>query len=234
MFDYDRIWEGSWNDNTRYGPACRHRRRIVGDLIRRVPHNRILDLGCGDGSLIAELSRHIKAEFTGADISGPAIEIARRNVPQATFQQLDLSATSLPGRYDVVVLSEVLEHIEDDEAVLRQVAAVAPHVVISVPGGPADKVDRRYGHFRNYAGDLLPRKLDTAGFDLVYYRRWGFPFHELSQAILERSTDPTTVVGGRYTPAKKIVAQMLYLLFFLNVLPVGSQVFAIGRSRQAG
>lgn len=234
MFDYDKIWEGGWNDNTRYGPACRHRRRIVGNLIQRVPHARILDLGCGDGSLIAELSQHIKAEFTGADISGPAIEIARRNVPQATFQQLDLSATSLPGRYDVVVLSEVLEHIEDDEAVLRQVADAAPHVIISVPGGPADKVDRRYGHFRNYAGNLLREKLERTGFDVIYYRRWGFPFHELSQAILERSTDPTTVVGGRYTPAKKIVARLIYLLFFLNILPMGSQVFAIGRSRKAG
>jgi len=234
MFDYDKIWEGGWNDSTRYGPACRHRRRIVAGLIRRVPHARLLDLGCGDGSLIAELSRRIKADLTGADISGPAIEIARRNVPGATFLQLDLNAPSLPGRYDVVVLSEVLEHIEDDEAVLRQAAAAAPHVVISVPGGPADKVDRRYGHFRNYAGNLLKEKLERTGFEVIYYRRWGFPFHELSQALLERSADPTAVAGGRFTPARKLVAKLVYLLFFLNVLPFGSQVFAIGRSRQAG
>ncbi len=232
MFDYQNAWEGEWNDATRYGPACRHRRRIVRKLVRGLPHDRVLDLGCGDGCLLAELSRETTATLEGADISAPAIEIARRNVPGAAFHVLNLDQGIPGGRHDVVILSEVLEHIEDDEAVLRQVAPAARHVIVSVPGGPADKVDTRYGHVRNYDGDLLRRKLESTGYEVTRFRRWGVPFYELTQAALNKCTpDATAVAGGRYGPAKKLLALLVYLAFFLNVIPAGSQVFAVGRSR---
>ena len=234
MFDYEKIWSGSWNDTTRYGPACRHRRRIVSKLVRSLPHSRVLDLGCGDGCLIAEMRGRFTAEFRGADISQQAIDIARKNVPGVLFEQLDVGLGIPHGPYDVVVMSEVLEHIEDDDAALRQVAAAARHIVISVPGGPPDKADTRYGHFRNYNEDLLKQKMKDAGFDVAYFRRWGVPFYELSQIIMNRCTeDAAAVAGGSYSPLKKLIARILYVLFFFNVLPFGSQVFAVGRSRTA-
>lgn len=232
-FDYENIWQGGWNDTTKYGPACRHRRRIVGQLLKRVPHQRVLDLGCGDGCLVAELSGRIDAEFTGADISEHALEIARKNVPNIPFKQVDLEKGVPDGTYDVVMMSEVLEHIEDDETVMRKVAPITRHIVISVPGGPADKVDTSFGHFRNYHGDTLRTKLEANGFDVIYFRRWGMPFYEAVQALLHSCTDDAaTAAGGTYGPLKKLAARILYALFFLNVLPYGSQVFAIGRSRE--
>ncbi len=231
-FDYEQVWQGTWNDATRYGPACRHRRRIVIKLVRRLPHRTVLDLGCGDGLLLSELSRHVNAAFIGADISAAAIEQARRNVPNAQFVVLDAGRSLPDGRFDVTVMSEVLEHIENDDALLRELAPRTRFVVISVPGGPADQVDRAYGHFRNYADDLLPRKLEGAGFDVLFFRRWGWPFYEWTQLLLRKGTsDHVAAAGGPYSPLKKMIARILYALFFLNVFPKGSQVFAIGRSR---
>ncbi len=229
--DYEKTWQGPWNDTTRYGPACRHRRRIVANLIRRVPHETILDIGCGDGSLLSEISKKIKARLFGTDISGEAIKIATQRVPAATFVQMDLSKELPQGRYDVAVLSEVLEHIEDDVTALKRIAPLARYVVISVPGGPADEVGTQFGHFRNYSGDRLRRLIEQAGLDVVYYRRWGWPFYDAIQKILDSCTDAASVAGGRYTPTRKFVAAMIYALFFLNVLPFGTQVFAIGRTR---
>lgn len=230
-FNYEAAWQGAWNDATRYGPACRHRRRIVINLVRELPHRRILDLGCGDGLLLAEISKKIQAELIGADVSATAIEHARRNVPHAHFEVLDAGRAIPEGTFDVTVMSEVLEHIEDDDALLRNLAAHTRFVVISVPGGPADQVDRAYGHFRNYDGDLLPRKLRAAGYEVVKFRRWGFPFYEWTQLLLHRGpADRTAVAGGRYGLTKKFIATLLYAVFFLNILPVGSQVFAVGRS----
>ncbi len=233
MYDYERSWQGEWNDTTRYGPACRHRRRIVIRLTCQVPHARVLDLGCGDGRLLLELSRRTPAELYGADISAAAIEIARKNGPRATFQQMNLAEQTPTGAYDVIIMSEVLEHIEDDVAVLRRLAPLTRHIVISVPGGPADKVDKRYGHFRNYDGDLIVRKLEAAGFDTVCFRRWGWPLYDLQQRLSAGDlADPNPPpVDGRYSPLKKWVAAVFYALYFVNMFPCGTQVFAVGRSR---
>lgn len=230
-FDYEKSWQGDWNDTTRYGPACRHRRRIVARLALAIPHESLLDLGCGDGQFLSEIAPHDGARLFGADISAQAIEIARRRVPRAEFLVLDLSKQEMEGSYDVVVLSEVLEHIENDDQVLAKLAPRVRHVVISVPGGPADQVDRRYGHFRNYAGDLLQRKMEAAGFEVTFFRRWGMPFFELIQFLTRRPDDGSPPPGGRFSPLKRLVASVLYYVFFLNLVPAGQQVFAVGRSR---
>lgn len=231
--DYEAFWKGYWNDTTIYGPACRHRRRIVGQLLASVPHQTVLDLGCGDGSLIAELSRALTAEFEGSDISEQALAIARRNVPGVRFFPLDLMNGKPEKIYDVITLSEVLEHIEDDEFVLTAIAPYTRHVVISVPGGPPGKVDRRYGHFRNYHGNLLPEKLQRCGFEVLRYFRWGFPLYDLQQRLAFKDGDwgSQTMSAGRFGPLRKLIARLTYYAYFLNSTRQGDQVFALARSR---
>lgn len=233
--DYEKFWQGYWNDTTVYGPACRHRRRMVAELIRKVPHETILDLGCGDGSLLAELSGSFtKSKLAGSDISEEALRIARQNAPGVEFFQLDLSSEKrVERKFDVVVMSEVLEHIEDDEYVMRQVAPIARHIVVSVPGGPADKVDRRYGHFRNYPGRLMAEKLERSGYAIIQHNRWGFPIYDLQQhfAFQPGEEGSATMSQGRYGPLRKAVALATYWLYFLNSNTSGTQVFALARSK---
>ncbi len=230
--DYEQFWKGYWNDATIYGPACRHRRRLVRALVESVPHQRILDLGCGDGSLLAELSHTLTANLAGSDISSEALAIAKRNLPNVRFFQLDLMQTNLDAMYDVIVLSEVLEHIEDDEYVLNAIAPFTRHVVISVPGGPADKVDRRYGHFRNYTGSHLDDKLARCGFDVVRSFRWGYPLYDIQQTLAYQDGEwgSATMAGGEFGFLRKTVARLMYYLYFLNSSRRGHQVFALAKS----
>lgn len=102
--DYEQFWKGFWNDATIYGPACRHRRRLVRALVESVPHQRVLDLGCGDGSLLAEWAHTLNAELEGSDISAEALAIAKRNLPDIRLFQLDLMLDDKLERcgYDVI------------------------------------------------------------------------------------------------------------------------------------
>jgi len=231
--NYEAVWQGAWNDTTRYGPACRHRRRLVTKLLRSVPHATILDLGCGDGTLLAELAGQVDARVEGADVSEEALVHARTLLPDVPLHQVDLDCGYSLGDFDVVILSEVLEHIEDDAGVLRELAPHARHVVISVPGGPPDKVDEAYGHFRNYSGDHLFRLLEETGYDVVRFFRWGFPFYEAMMFCSRFSSNPAALSGGPFGPTKKVLAFLGYYLFLLNVYR-GSQVFALARSRRFG
>lgn len=231
---YEDLWKGKWNDTTIFGPACRHRRRIMINLVKSLPHKHVLDMGCGDGSFLTELSRKTQTtSLSGTDISETALSIARRNLPRAKFMQMDFNGQiDINNKVDVITLSEVLEYIENDDALLKQIAPICRYVVISVPGGPHNKVDRRYGHLRNYSGNLLKTKLEQNGFDVVLHKRWGWPIYVMQQYIAYRQNKAGAPIDSKpYSLMRRIIARIIYILYFLNIPRVGWQVFAIGHSQ---
>src|SRR5438046_4396422 len=79
---YNRGWETKWDDMKRYGPFSRHIRRILKDMIRPLKIESVLDVGCGQGSLLEEL----RTEFPylkpcSGDFSKSAVELARQSIP---------------------------------------------------------------------------------------------------------------------------------------------------------
>src|SRR5215216_5827197 len=115
VFDYDVAWDTKWDDMKKYGPMSRHVRRYIKKLIRPLQFRSVLDVGCGQGSLLQELmSEFPGTEPHGVDVSASAVEFARRRVPQGEFGVLDLVHQHTGRTYDLIVCSEVLEHIEDD------------------------------------------------------------------------------------------------------------------------
>jgi SAM-dependent methyltransferase len=218
--NYEVFWQGKWNDTTIYGPACRHRRRIIINLAKKLPHAHILDMGCGDGSLLAEISAKLETDsLAGTDISEEALSIARQNLSGIELYPADLNGQiMLHRRYDIIILSEVLEHLENDENVLRQIAPDCRYVIISVPGGAADKVDKRYGHIRNYSGPMISDKLNRNGFDTILFKRWGWPLYDLQQYLtFSDKYTGATITEGSYKQCRKIIARLVYAANFLNL-----------------
>lgn len=110
--------------------------------IRRVAPASILEVGCGEGYVLAEIQRvGIAAPLVGVDLSEVAIEAARQRVaPPAQLVVGDARdvVTSLSGpQPDLVLMLEVLEHLDDPEAMLDDLAVLtARHVLLSVPREP--------------------------------------------------------------------------------------------------
>jgi SAM-dependent methyltransferase len=100
------------------------------------PHS-VVEVGCGDGALLAELSRRGFGEsLAGFEISEAALELARaRAIPRVG--RLDaFDGRRLPsadGEFDLALLSHVLEHVPDPAPLLRETARVARTVVVEVP-----------------------------------------------------------------------------------------------------
>jgi SAM-dependent methyltransferase len=96
---------------------------------------RVLDIGCGDGALIAELAGRRPAwTFAGVEIAERAVELARGRCPEADIRWYD--GETLPydaGAFELAVLSHVLEHVPDPVAVLAEAARVAERVLVEVP-----------------------------------------------------------------------------------------------------
>jgi ubiquinone/menaquinone biosynthesis C-methylase UbiE len=92
---------------------------MVGPRSRR--GTTILDVGCGDGTLMT----HLGGNCVGIDVSEEALRSARAN---SGAEVVLASASALPfrdGSFDLVICTEVLEHIDDMEAAIGQLVSVA-------------------------------------------------------------------------------------------------------------
>ncbi|MFH1683433.1 MAG: methyltransferase domain-containing protein [Candidatus Margulisiibacteriota bacterium] len=92
----------------------KHRADEIIGLIRKygLKTDRILDLGCGNGWLSGMLARF--GRVTGVDFSETAIEKARKNFPDCEFIAGDILEYSAKNKYDLLVCSEVIEHLKPE------------------------------------------------------------------------------------------------------------------------
>ncbi len=144
---------------------------FVADICRRVTDRRprILDVGCGTGANLLMLSQYGDAE--GVDISNDALAFCR----ERGLDQVKLGAgEKLPyddGTFDLVTAFDVVEHMDDDLAGLREMRRVlrpGGRVLLFVPAfmflwGLQDDVSN---HRRRYRMPELTRVLEQAGFEI--------------------------------------------------------------------
>lgn len=89
------------------------------------PGERVIDLGCGVGALAASIAQRSQALVTGVDwneknlMKARALCEARKILPAPRFVEDDITTYRVEGTFDVVVLSNVLEHIKDRSRQLR-------------------------------------------------------------------------------------------------------------------
>lgn len=95
---------------------------------------RVLEVGCGSGQLAHLLAdRELLADYVGFDLSPVAIASARARCPQLRFEVADAFTTDLfDVDYDLVICTEVLEHVDDDRGLLRRIRP-GTQVLATVP-----------------------------------------------------------------------------------------------------
>jgi SAM-dependent methyltransferase len=147
----------AWSGERPSGPRLRYLSKAL-ELIP--PDSDVLELGCGAGiPMTAALAS--ERRVTGVDISAKQLELARRNVPGATFLQADMTTLDFPAAsFDAVVAFYSLTHVPRDEQgpLLERVARwlrpggvfIASMGVEEDPGGVEHDwlgVDMYFSHF---------------------------------------------------------------------------------------
>jgi SAM-dependent methyltransferase len=149
-------------------------RLIVWALERYFPgaHN-MLEVGCGTGFVLAGIAQtRPRLQLTGSEAATEGLEFTAARVPGAALIQMD--ALSIPFReeFDVVAACDVIEHIEDDRAVLAELAAALTPgggLLITVPQHPGlwSQFDVHAGHVRRYRAAELSKRVAEAGFEII-------------------------------------------------------------------
>jgi SAM-dependent methyltransferase len=151
------------------------------------------ELGCGTGVVLAALrGRRPEVSFAGGEPSAAGLEIARSRLPGVPLYQLDGRRLPFQEEFDVVAAFDVLEHVDEDEAVLAQMyQATKPGggALISVPQHPSlwSAVDEFSRHRRRYAAGELVEKVQAAGFRVI--RKTSFVSLLLPVVALSRRRD---------------------------------------------
>ena len=165
-------------------------RRVIVELARRAlegagPSPRILDVGCGTGATLAQLGRLRGGAVRAFGVEPDADAVAfceRRGLTSVVRGQ----AEALPfedGSFELALALDVIEHIEDDGAAVRElVRVVRPGgaVLLTVPAHPFlwSRHDVALHHVRRYRRRELVQVLEGAGLriDLLsYYNAALFP-----------------------------------------------------------
>jgi SAM-dependent methyltransferase len=162
------------------------------DVVRRLlPADAVdvLEVGCGQGGFAVRLAQ--RYSYVGVEPDGVSAAVAAERLRAAGGRGVvhhgDLSVLDPGARFDLVCAFEVIEHIADDEAALRDWAGrLRPggRLLLSTPAfqhrfGPADEM---VGHYRRYDPAVLDRLLRAAGLAEVEIRHFGAPLGYLLEA----------------------------------------------------
>ena len=171
-------------------PESPHIRRRVRDILNfKQPPGRALDIGCGKGEVSIAL-RKAGFECAGWDMKTRAISHLRLRFPEISWQCISFpEMQDAAGRYELITLYHVLEHVPDPRAVLASVKAMANGgalIVIEVPnvGGWEARLKGRHWHYYkvdhvNYfrASDLrrLAEDLELEVLRIRGYQHFSYP-----------------------------------------------------------
>lgn len=152
------------------------RNHIVGDVLRQhfSAPAQVLEIGCGTGFVLSALRAMFPhGKLSASDVYTEGLAYAARRVPDAFLFQMDARHIPFRAEFDLIGAFDVLEHIEDDEAVLAQLfqACVAGGgVALTVPQHRWlwSRMDDFAHHKRRYTRDELVQKLQRAGFVVEY------------------------------------------------------------------
>jgi len=204
----------------------------------------VLDVGAGTGVVAAMIERTTQWRVDGVELNPRALECAYRGRGRMFLYDIREKRSEMVGRYDVVLLLDVLEHVE--ESVLFLEAAVAHlnpggRLVINVPALPKlyGRYDRAVGHLRRYSRSDLISEAKQAGLQVECVRYWGLSLIPLlvarnSWLRWHSSTDshPTHIVHrGFHAPwwlGKLLKLTMQVETLLLSSPPVGTSIIMAG------
>ncbi|HJU06064.1 MAG TPA: class I SAM-dependent methyltransferase [Nitrospiraceae bacterium] len=171
------------------------RNRIIGDwMVRHIPDLRrkaILEVGCGNGTVLAHL-RRMGLQVMGVDVFQTALIRCRRRTG-APVSQADASHLPFREHVKVVGLFDCLEHFDRPEQVIQEVyRCLQPggFLLVTVPAVPSlyGWIDRLSGHRLRYDRRGLVALLQNGGFELrriSYFMTAVFPALILSRLFSE-------------------------------------------------
>ncbi len=241
---YDNLWKNEWRDLHKVGPGVRTRNRILTKLIMKYLSNgSVIDVGCGDGSLLIDLYDTFRNSFKydAGDISDEVLQIikAQKFIQHGFLLDLENKATLPKLTYTAAICSEVLEHLKKWETAIDNLSDLLDKdgfLFITVPAqmkywGPHDDFAL---HYRRFEIGQIEEYLKTKGYVIKESKCWGWPFYWLYYSYVLNKISPKNVMEEVTSPFKRFSSNILFFLFHFDDLfstKWGRRLFIVAQKR---
>lgn len=238
----DEWYEANSEDHFWFEWRARIARALIDAVgLRADASFRVLDVGCGTGITCRQLARHTRWTFDGADLNLNALRQCDLGRGRVLYYDVLERRPDLKDAYDVAILFDVLEHIEDT---LPFLDAVLYHLK---PGGmllvnvPAlmtfySVYDEVAGHCRRYTKKTLNEEFARLEATVLRQVYWGFsmlPVLWMRQRVL-RGRPREQVIQTGFVPPHPVVHSLLRAtmrteIALLSNPPLGTSVMCAVR-----
>ena len=203
---------------------------------------KILDIGCSNGSLINKINFNKSLDIHGIDISSKAIGYSKNKGIQNT-QVMNADKLKYKDKeFDIIIASDVLEHIENDNKALlewKRVLKDNGFAIIFVPAIMAlwSHNDIYSEHFRRYEKSQFRNRLIDSGFNIERSSYWNFTlfipifiFRQLQRIVSSNNNEYKNELKKSNPIINKLLKIVLSIenkILMKTNLPVGVSLFAI-------
>lgn len=157
--------------------GAKYKAANIVELTKDISFSSVLEVGCGEGSILDWLSKwNFSQHLNGIEISESGLEkIKSKNIKNLN-QVLLFDGYKIPfpdKHFDLVICSHVMEHVEHERVLLREIKRVSKYQVFEVPIDFSFFVDKKikhfmsYGHINIYTPALFKFLLQTENFRVV-------------------------------------------------------------------
>lgn len=210
---------------------------IISNFLKSRPALKILNAGCGSGELSFLLAA-LGHEVVGIDPATEYIELAKKNLPDALRERCQFFISTIENyysaeRFDAIVSTDVLEHIENDRKAVVKLAGllkVGGDLIITVPALPClfGYHDELLGHYRRYTKAGLRQLLgDGLGLNIKEFRYFGFsllPVSYLYSRLFRKRYPQGIQDAGPLSSVRRILLRLM-LIFDKHVpMPIGTSI----------
>ena len=198
-----------------------------------------LDLGCGTGITCRQLSRTTKWIFDGSDLNIEALTRCNSGLRRVLYYDILDKNREFRERYDVIILFDVIEHIEHTQPFLGAAFFHLKPGGLAIVNVPAlmtlfGRYDTAAGHYRRYNRETLEAEFASLNVTVVDQMYWGFtmvPLLFLRKQLLTGLTSEDQAIRTGFLPPSPVVhwllrAAMTVETRFLKCPPLGSSVIS--------
>jgi SAM-dependent methyltransferase len=216
-------------------------RKLAGDMLSRSAA--IAEIGCGHGLLQRQIEDAYGKPVTGFDLNEYGLQHNISRISRVCCYDIRQKAAEFAGRFDLVLLFDVLEHIDDESGFLQAVEYhLAPGgvLIVSVPAGKwaFSNYDRVAGHVRRYSLESLKDAGDRAGFEAQVVSYWGLPLIPallFRKIVVARQRDPREIYGTGFDSRSSLTNSLMGFVSECEFVPqhlAGTSVMAVLRRRK--
>jgi SAM-dependent methyltransferase len=199
--------------------------RLAGDLIANAKN--IAEIGCGHGLLQLQIEDAYGREITGFDLNEFALNQNVSRVSPVCCYDIYQKDSALQGRFDLIFLFDVLEHISDEDSFLKALMFhLAPEgrLLVNVPAGEwaYSSYDEAAGHVRRYAIDNLRDAARRNNLEVADWTYWGLPLVPtlvLRKIWLLGNHDNDKILSAGFAPRTSTINHLMGMLSKCEPIP---------------